>query len=81
MDAGTTLLVCLAVGLLLGAASSLVTRRVSTRAGMAVGAVSAAIGLGAIGLGGESLLLPVVGSMLAFTVTASLFDPRPRGSH
>jgi hypothetical protein len=79
MDAGTTLLACIAVGVLVGAASSGVTRRFSARAGVALAVVAAGLALGVIALGGESLLLPVAGSMLAFAVAASLLDPRPQG--
>lgn len=77
MDAGTTLLVCIGVGLLLGAGSSVVTRRIGTWAGIVVGIVAAALGLAVIAMAGE-LLLPVVASMLAFSVVASLLDPRPK---
>lgn len=79
MDVGTVVLVCVGTGLLLGAASSVVTRRVGARAGVLMAVVVVSVGLVVIAARGEGALFPVVGAMLAFTVAASLFDPRPQG--
>ncbi|PKH40902.1 hypothetical protein SAMN05192575_11123 [Nocardioides alpinus] len=78
MDTGTALLVSVAAGALLGAASSLVTRRVSFLAGILFAAAFAAVGLVVLAARGEEAFAPVVGAMLAFGVVATLLDPRAR---
>lgn len=79
MDSGTALLGCVAVGLLLGATSSVITHQVGTQAGVGFSIVVAIVGFAVIELRGESALFPIVGAMLAFSVVASLLNPHPKG--
>lgn len=70
---GTAILIAVAIGVLLGATSSLVTRTLGVWVGVGVGV--------AFVIGGLSLLAvvdlgAVVTAMLAFAVTAAIFDPR-----
>ncbi len=78
MDTGTALMVSIAAGALLGAASSLVTRRVSVLAGTLFAAAFAAVGLVMFAARGEEAFAPVMGAMFAFGVVATLLDPRAR---
>jgi hypothetical protein len=70
---GTAILIAVALGVLLGATSSVVTRRMGVRQGVAVAVTFCLVAL---------LLLTVVDlgtvltAMLAFSVTAAIFDPR-----
>ncbi len=79
MDGGTVLLACIATGLLLGAISSAITRLMGMKAGVTVGLAVAVLGLTVIAVHGTSAIFPAVGAMLAFSVAASLLDPRPGG--
>jgi len=70
---GTTILIAAAIGVLLGAASSLVTRRMGVRPGVAFAVAFAVVALSllaVVDLGG------VLTAMLAFAATAAIFDPR-----
>ncbi len=78
MDTETVLLVTSVAGALLGAASSLVTRRVSIMAGTLFAAAFAAVGLVVLAARGEEAFVPVMGAMLAFGVVATLLDPSAR---
>lgn len=69
-----TLVVAVTLGVLLGAASSVVTRRAGTWPGVAFSAVAAGVGLALFTVLDFG---PVLAAMLAFAVTAAIGDPRP----
>nr|WP_300053562.1 hypothetical protein [uncultured Nocardioides sp.] len=71
---GTTFMIAVIIGVVFGAASSLATRKLGvwTGVGLAVGFTVFALALLAVvDLG------VVVTAMIAFAVTAAIFDPRP----
>jgi hypothetical protein len=73
------ILMSIALGLLLGAASSWATHKVSTTAGIAVGAFVVVLAFAVIAMQGETALFPMLGVMLAFAFMATLLDSKPKG--
>lgn len=73
MDA-TLILIAVAIGALVGGASSLVTRRVGVPAGVVLAVVFVGVGLALLTV---VEIGAVLAAMLAFAVTAAIFDPRP----
>ncbi|MDZ5662360.1 hypothetical protein SFC79_11345 [Nocardioides sp. S-58] len=71
---GTTFLIAVIIGVLGGAASSLVTRRLGVAPGVGLAVVFT---IGALALLAVVDLGLVITAMLAFAVTAAIFDPRP----
>jgi NhaP-type Na+/H+ or K+/H+ antiporter len=74
-----TIILCVVIGVALGFLSSWATRRVSTWAGVILGALVVVAAMAVIGINGSDSLFPVMGLMLGFAFAATLFDPRPTG--
>lgn len=70
---GAAILIGVALGVLLGATSSLVTRRMGVWQGVAVAVIFCIVALSLLAVVD---LGTVLAAMLAFTVTAAIFDPR-----
>lgn len=71
---GTAFLIAVAIGALLGAAASVITRRVGAWQSIVFALAFVIAGLSLITVVG---LGPVLTAMMAFSVTGAIFDPRP----